>query len=210
MTPQKTKERILSSATDVFAEFGYGGARMDMIARRAGVNKAGIYYHIGGKETLYETVLKTTFGNMFDAIVRAVEEQTTPTDKLRAYVKGFLQDMTAYPYLPPIMMREIATGGKHISKSLVTEFSKILNCLSEILKAGEAAGIFVKATPVVVHFMIISTNAYLLTINSSRNTGQTEFSRAFESELAGTDTSCEILGLVMRSVMKPSGEVEHE
>jgi TetR/AcrR family transcriptional regulator len=37
--------RILDAAMEVFAEVGYEGARVDEIAKRAGVNKAMIYYH---------------------------------------------------------------------------------------------------------------------------------------------------------------------
>jgi len=201
MSTHNTKEQILNTAREIFAESGYEGARMDLIAQRAGVNKAGIYYHIGGKERLYEMVLQTTFSVMFNRVARAVDAQDTPQEKLRAYVRGFLRNMKEHPYLPPIMLREIATGGKHISKPLVDDFAKILDCLSAILSAGEQAGVFVKTTPIVVHFLIISTNAYLLTINTGRKTSQTDFSRAFEAELTTPDIQGEIEGLVMRSIL---------
>ena len=52
---QETFDKIMVAAADVFVESGYGGARMDEIAKRAGVNKATIYYNVGNKETLSES-----------------------------------------------------------------------------------------------------------------------------------------------------------
>ncbi|MCA1790094.1 MAG: TetR/AcrR family transcriptional regulator, partial [Thioalkalivibrio sp.] len=50
-------QRILDAATEVFANQGLAGARMDEIAARAGVSKALIYYHIPDKESLYASVM---------------------------------------------------------------------------------------------------------------------------------------------------------
>ena len=47
---QSTK-RILDAAANVFSEVGFAGARVDEIAKRAGINKAMIYYRIGDKTT---------------------------------------------------------------------------------------------------------------------------------------------------------------
>ncbi len=48
---------IEGAATKEFAEFGYHGARVDRIARLAGVNKQLIYYYFGSKRSLYEHTL---------------------------------------------------------------------------------------------------------------------------------------------------------
>jgi AcrR family transcriptional regulator len=61
--PGETSEAILKAATEIFSEAGYDGARVDEIARRAGVNKASLYYHIGDKKALYTRVLKNVFGD---------------------------------------------------------------------------------------------------------------------------------------------------
>src|SRR5438309_10515003 len=52
---------ILAAARDVFAEFGLGGARVDHIAERAGVNKRLIYYYFEDKEKLFEAVLEQAY-----------------------------------------------------------------------------------------------------------------------------------------------------
>ena len=52
---------ILAAARDEFAELGLGGARMDRIAERAGVNKRLIYYYFDDKEKLFEAVLEQAY-----------------------------------------------------------------------------------------------------------------------------------------------------
>lgn len=50
-TADATRELLLRSATEIFAEHGFAGARVDEIAERAGVNKSLIYAYYGDKVT---------------------------------------------------------------------------------------------------------------------------------------------------------------
>lgn len=56
--PELTKKKILDSARLEFSQQGLGGARVNMIAKRAGVNKQLIYYYFTDKDGLYREVLK--------------------------------------------------------------------------------------------------------------------------------------------------------
>jgi len=51
--PESTKEQLITSAGELFAEHGFGGVSTRMIADRAGVKLSGIHYHFGSKEKLY-------------------------------------------------------------------------------------------------------------------------------------------------------------
>ena len=59
--------RILSAAEELFAEKGFDGARVDEIARRAGVNKALIYYYFASKEQILEELSKKHLQEIIDA-----------------------------------------------------------------------------------------------------------------------------------------------
>jgi AcrR family transcriptional regulator len=56
--PERTRERILSSALKEFAAHGFAGARVDAIARRADINKRMLYHYFGDKEDLFKAVLR--------------------------------------------------------------------------------------------------------------------------------------------------------
>ena len=55
--PERSRERILAAALEEFSERGFAGARVDAIARRAGLNKQLISHHFGGKQALYDAVM---------------------------------------------------------------------------------------------------------------------------------------------------------
>lgn len=57
----ETKARILKTAEKIFSEEGFDGARVDKIAKEAGVNKALIYYYFKSKNEILETILSSLF-----------------------------------------------------------------------------------------------------------------------------------------------------
>ena len=62
--PEGMRTRILGAATKEFARFGFGGARLNRIAKTAGANKRMIYYHVGDKEALYLAVLEGAYDHI--------------------------------------------------------------------------------------------------------------------------------------------------
>jgi TetR/AcrR family transcriptional regulator len=162
MPSQKNKEkredtvrRILDTAAEVFAAVGFGGARMDEIADRAGVNKATIYYHIGDKETLYTRVLHEHFASAGDGFDRILQQAASPEDKLAHYIQHLAQVTDANPHKAVIMLREIAAGGEHFPDILSRDLTVIIGKLMEILAEGEKQGRFIPVNPFSVHLMVI-------------------------------------------------------
>jgi AcrR family transcriptional regulator len=56
--PEQTRQRILSAALKEFARHGFAGARVDVIARSARINKRMLYHYFGNKEVLFRAVLR--------------------------------------------------------------------------------------------------------------------------------------------------------
>lgn len=56
--PDNSKSRLLEAARAEFSAKGIAGARVDAIARRAGVNKQLVYYHFGSKDELFRELLR--------------------------------------------------------------------------------------------------------------------------------------------------------
>lgn len=71
---QKTaarREAIVDAALDEFTEKGFEAARMDEIARRAGVAKGTIYLNFEDKEALFEAIVRQEITPLVDAISAA-------------------------------------------------------------------------------------------------------------------------------------------
>ncbi|GAB3824992.1 TetR/AcrR family transcriptional regulator [Kribbella italica] len=58
LNAERSKAALLDAALTEFADRGLAGARVIEIARRAGVNKQLISYHFGGKQGLYDAVIR--------------------------------------------------------------------------------------------------------------------------------------------------------
>lgn len=67
-----SRQRILDAALDVFYEAGFDGARVDAIAKRAGVNQALIYYYFKSKEGLFRELLNFHIQEMISAKKNAI------------------------------------------------------------------------------------------------------------------------------------------
>ncbi len=155
--PGKTVERIIAAARALFSEKGYSATHVDEIARRAGVNKATLYYQIGDKDTLYANVIHQVIGDIAQKIARAVAEEDSPEEKLTAYVANIADAVEKNPEIPPIMMREIASGGMHLPQVVTEDIASILAILIGILEEGKKKGVFSETVPFLIHMMILGT-----------------------------------------------------
>lgn len=147
--------RILDAAANVFSEAGFSGARMDEIADRAGVNKAMIYYHIGDKETLYAEVISNVVGNTAETIAREIQDVQDPEEKLRIYIRTVARNIDINPQVAPIVMREVASGGKHLPEVVARDIFRIVGMLRGILQDGADQGLFHDTIPFLIHIMVI-------------------------------------------------------
>jgi AcrR family transcriptional regulator len=153
----KTADKILKAARAVFAENGYNGAHVDEIARRAGVNKATLYYQIGDKDTLYANVIHQVLGNTAQNIAASVAKVDHPEEKLKTYIMYIADAIDKNPEWPPIMMREIAADGAHLPRVVTEDIVAVLTILFGIVDEGLKRKIFMEVSPFLIHMMIVGT-----------------------------------------------------
>jgi AcrR family transcriptional regulator len=68
-----TRERLVTAAIDVFREWGYEGARVSEIARRAGLTTGAIYANYRGKADLLLEAIAAGTGAEVDALLGAAD-----------------------------------------------------------------------------------------------------------------------------------------
>lgn len=91
-----TRERILGSAEQLFAERGYEGASVRRIALGAGVPIALVNYHFGSKEGLYRAIFELRTPTIVDQRVAGLELAATETDldrRLELAIKALIIPM---------------------------------------------------------------------------------------------------------------------
>ena len=112
-----TKDKILQAAEQIFAENGYDGARIDVIAKKAGINKAMLYYYFGSKDNILKEIIEiniSKFGeeqeNRFNASDLINSEGTINEEKLDFLIDGGLIFMKNYGNVFKILLMELLKG----------------------------------------------------------------------------------------------------
>lgn len=93
-TRSACKRRAIQQAgTDVFLEFGYGAATMDMIAARAGVSKQTVYNHFQSKDRLFKATIADLTAALTAPLNLREPAGSTPERLLRSLGQRFLSLM---------------------------------------------------------------------------------------------------------------------
>jgi AcrR family transcriptional regulator len=104
--------KLLLEASGIeFAQNGIGGARIDKIADRAGVNKASIYTYFGKKEDLFAAVLEARLGELAKQVV--VRSEDVP-----AYIGELFDFLCEHPEVVRLYEQE----GLHYAPADVPDF----------------------------------------------------------------------------------------
>ena len=91
-----TKERILETALELFAQNGYLGTSMNDIAARLGVTKAALYKHYAGKQEILERIVER-MDRMDKERAEAYEmPETEPEGFTEAYLHMPVEKIRAY------------------------------------------------------------------------------------------------------------------
>jgi AcrR family transcriptional regulator len=153
-----SREAVLAAARTEFAARGFSGAGVDRIAARARVNKAMIYYHFKSKLGLYHEVIRASIARLTTELEAATAAAATPTAKIEAYVHALLQAATRQPHLAPMMLREMAGGGRNLDPDTLRQMLGLVHIVGGVLADGQARGEFRALDPVLTHLMIVGSS----------------------------------------------------
>ena len=104
----RTEGRILDAAHTVFMRRGTAGARMQEIAKEAGVNSALLHYYFRSKERLSEAVFRRAAGELLPAVIQTLGEKRELEEKIEAVIDIELSRLIKTPYLPGYILSELA------------------------------------------------------------------------------------------------------
>jgi AcrR family transcriptional regulator len=177
--PERTRQSILASATQEFARYGLGGARVDRIAARAKANKRMLYYYFGDKEGLFLAALEDRYAHIRNAERSLKLEHLDPRDAVRRLVEFTWDYFLEHPEFMTLLNSENLHKGRHVRRSRrVPEMhSHLVALLRDVLHRGEAQRLFRKGIDPVQLYISIAGEGYFYL--SNRYT----LSRIFERDL---------------------------
>jgi AcrR family transcriptional regulator len=132
--PEERPRQILEAAFRTFSDCGLANARLEEIAKRAGVSKATIYLYFPNKEELFREVVRQTVGDAIDESERTLKGETATEDLLQfmqAYwrfirsatfpplYRWVITELAAFPDLADFYGKEVAGRGHRLLRSIV-------------------------------------------------------------------------------------------
>ena len=136
-----TKERILSAAEALFAQFGFAGTSLRQVTSRADVNLAAVNYHFGSKENLVNEVFRRRMDEMSQARLDALATAREASEhRLEAVLAAFIEPALALTLdrqggsaFVRVLARAYAEKNERLRKFLSDNYGHVLREFSRAL-----------------------------------------------------------------------------
>ncbi len=159
---------ILAAARDEFAEHGLGGARVDRIAERAGLNKRLIYYYFEDKEKLFQAVLEQAYRDIREEETKLHLLDLDPATAVRRLVEFTWDYYLRHPEFMTLLNSANLHRARHLAESKRARElnSPLIETLAGVLERGRRAGQFRGGVDPVQLYVSIAGLAYFYLSNA--------------------------------------------
>ncbi|MAG29916.1 MAG: hypothetical protein CL908_03360 [Deltaproteobacteria bacterium] len=118
---ERTAQRILDVAEQLFAEKGFEATTLREIAARVGIREPGLYNHFTSKQVLYRSVLERGLQPLADAIDELMDRDASPRKLIE--LPAHLTDLLAlHPNVVALMHRSLLSGGQTPGRDLMDDW----------------------------------------------------------------------------------------
>jgi TetR/AcrR family transcriptional regulator len=127
------RAKIIAIAEMEFAEFGYKGASIMNIAKRANLPRANVHYYFNSKLELYKKVLFDILKLWNDAFNQITPEDD-PAEAIGAYIRAKVMYSKTNPLASKIFANEIIHGAPRINQYLNSDFREWLKSKAAVIE----------------------------------------------------------------------------
>src|SRR2546423_10752675 len=124
--------QIVAAAREEFSRRGFDGARVDQIARRAGVNKQLLFYYFHSKRGLFTAVLARGAAELEHALAHIPAGGDRPLDRIRVTLGAQFDFLAAHPDLVTLLTQA--------GRSEARPFAPAIKRLGRLLAEGQGRG----------------------------------------------------------------------
>lgn len=124
--------RIVTAAREEFSRRGFAGARVDQIARRAGVNKQLLFYYYHSKRGLFNAVLTAAATELEAELGSFASPAGASLERLRAALTAQFEFLARHPDLVALLRQS--------SRADVAPFAPAIKRLVVLLAEGQGLG----------------------------------------------------------------------
>jgi AcrR family transcriptional regulator len=159
----ETRASILDAAIAEFAERGFEGASIRVIADRLGLQHPLITYHYRSKDILWRAAAEHAFAkirNEWD--VSAPEgSELSPLERLRQEYTTLFRYTVAFPEFHRFMRLETLTNNPRLKWVTEMLLAPLLGRLLPQITVAQQQGLLPEVDPILFHYMMVSLTATL-------------------------------------------------
>lgn len=155
-TGKKRKDNkvlILQAAEKEFAEFGFRGASIMSIAKRANVPRPNVHYYFKNKLALYNAVLIDILSLWNDSF-NQFSADDDPAVAIAAYIRAKVMHSKSHPNASKIFANEILQGAPHLSDYLNNDIKDWLQEKTAVIQTWIEQGKMDAIQPFYLIFLI--------------------------------------------------------
>ena len=196
------KKNIISEATKVFANAGFDGASIEVIASKTNTSKRMIYYYFGDKSGLYKEVLETVYSRIREAEASLDLSSYQPVDALRALVSLSFDLNRSNPDFVRVLMNENIHQARTLNES---EYVRGLrgtakSKLELVYEKGVQSGVFREGLePLKIRWMFSGLSFFNV---SNQPSFSALFGDSLWSEFEQEKLKSDLVELLLRYVLK--------
>jgi AcrR family transcriptional regulator len=156
--PEERPGQILAAALEVFGDHGLAAARLDDIAKRAGLSKGTIYLYFSNKEELFREMVRHLIITKLEASEREFAQITTATDALKEFMRRYWAFIRSPQFAPLFRLihaeiHNFPDLAKFYSDEVISRGHRLI---ASIIQRGTAAGEFREIDPFVAARMLMA------------------------------------------------------
>lgn len=156
---RENERLILDAAERVFAEAGFGGATMQLIADMAGLPKANLHYYFPTKEALYRRVVQNIFEIWLDA-ASSFDGADDPATGIGGYIDAKMEISRRHPHGSKVWAAEVMQGAPVIQDYLETTLKDWTEGRIRVIQTWIDAGKMAPVNPRHLLYMLWATTQH--------------------------------------------------
>jgi len=196
----ESRSRILEAARDEFARAGFAGARVDLIAELASINKRMLYHYFGNKKDLYVAVMEQAYHEIRQGEEQIELESMSPDDGMKHLTRFTFRHFQAHPWFVRLLMHENVMRGENLADNprIKGLRSPLIASLQKLLDRGIRDGLFREDIDATQLYLTIAAQGFFYLSNV--NTLSIVFKRNLQTKHAIASWEHHIVDVVMRYV----------
>lgn len=184
---QENERLILEAAEKVFAEAGFGGATMQLIADVADLPKANLHYYFPTKEALYRQVVQNIFSIWLEA-ADVFDAADGPAEGIGAYIDAKMEISRRHPAGSKVWASEVMHRAPVIQDYLETTLTQWTQGRMDVIQRWIDAGRMDPIDPRHLLYMLWATTQHYAdfghqidTLNGGKPLNDVQWAAAKES-----------------------------